>query len=73
MPQANDELRAQMKEYFGDPIDDSGPRKFLETHGFSLTKDWCWKSKKTYDTMTRKEFECIMFLAHEWDFGGLAK
>jgi len=22
--------------------------------------------------MTREEFDCMLFLAHEWDFGGLS-
>lgn len=73
MPQASDELRALMIERFGS-IGDEGPTKFLEDAGYVLTPEWLWKPKpgvRTLNDMTRKEFEALMFLVHEWDFGSL--
>ena len=74
MPQASDELRAQMKKRFGDPINDTGPMEFLKGAGYTLTPDWRWKAKagvQLLRDMTRDEFECLLFLVQEWDFGGL--
>lgn len=72
MPQASDELRAKMEQYFGDPISDEGPVKFLESAGWMLHADWTWSSPgKTMHDMTDKEYECVSFLFHEWDFGGV--
>lgn len=74
MPQASDEDRQQMKEWFGDAIGEAGPIEFLTEAGYKLTRDWTWEPKpgvKNIGEMTRKEFECLKFLVHEWDFGGL--
>ena len=63
MPQASDELRSLMEEM-----------KFLEDAGYKLTRDWHWEPKPGVSDlkgMTRDEFECLLFLVHEWDFGGL--
>lgn len=75
MPQASDELRARMKARFGDPISDTGPTQFLENAGYTLTPEWEWKKEGINDLrdMTRDEFECLLFLVHEWDFGSLKK
>lgn len=74
MPSASDELREAMNKRFGDPIDESGPMQFLEDAGYKLTKDWLWEPKPgvaCLKDMTRDEFDCLLFLVHEWDFGGL--
>jgi hypothetical protein len=75
VPQASDELRSEMERRFGDPVSDAGPMKFLEDAGYVLGRDWQWRKPGISDLkqMTREEFECLMFLAHEWDFGGLAE
>ena len=72
MPQASEELRDMMRERFG-TIDSHGPEKYLKDRGYLLSKNWLWKHplKPTYDDMTREEFECLLFLIHEWDYGGL--
>ena len=73
MPQASDELREEMKKRFGS-MDTEKPIKYLEDAGYGLTKDWQWKPKlgvSDLKGMTRDEFECLLFLVHEWDFGGL--
>ena len=75
MPQASNELRLKMEEFFGDPIADSGPTKFLEDQGHTLTRNWFWKLRggDTLESITNKEFLCIKFLIDEWDFGGIYK
>ena len=75
MPSASDELRNEMERRFGDAISDSGPIRFLEDAGYKLTSDFEWEPKpgvRTLKDMTRDEFDCLLFLCHEWDFGGLA-
>lgn len=74
MPQATDELRAEMKHLFGDPINDAGPIKFLEDRGYKLTKQWTWLPKpgvKFPADMDNDEWMSLLFLIQEWDFGGL--
>lgn len=73
MPQASDELREKMDQRFGD-IDDSGPCEFLHSQGYKLGRDWCWtppESVLSYKDMTDDEYDCLLFLVHEWDYGGL--
>ena len=73
MPQASDELREEMEKRFGS-IDTEKPVKYLEDAGYKLRRDWHWEPKPgVFDLreMTHDEFECLLFLAHEWDFGGL--
>lgn len=74
MPQASDDLRDKMKKRFGDPVSDEGPRKFLRDAGYTLTSRWEWFKPgiTSLGQMTREEFDCLLFMAHEWDFGGLA-
>jgi len=73
MPSASDELREQMIKRFGD-IDTAGPCKFLEDAGYKLDPtQWTWSKPgmtSDYKSMTREEFDCLLFLVHEWDFGG---
>lgn len=74
MPQASDELRAKMKEYFGNPINDYAPMEYLKSQGYELQRNWDWKPPeriKDYDDMTEKEYHCMLFLVHEWDMGTL--
>lgn len=74
MPQADDDLRARMEARFGDPVSDAGPIKFLQDAGYRLTRQWTWLPKPgvtSLKDMTRDEFECLLFLVHEWDFGSL--
>jgi hypothetical protein len=71
MPQASDELRAEMERRFGDPISDAGPTKYLEDRGYTLNRDWTWsKPGENLNSIPREDFECILFLVHEWDYGG---
>lgn len=75
MPQASDETRAKMERMFGDPISEAGPIQYLKSAGYKLRRDWHWEPKPgvaELRDMTRDEFDCLLFLVHEWDFGGLA-
>lgn len=75
MPQASDELRALMKERFGSETDDAGPSKYLTDAGYVLLPGFVWQPKEgvvTLKDMTRPEFDCLLFLVHEWDYGTLA-
>jgi hypothetical protein len=60
-----------MERWFGDPVDEGGPIRFLEAHGYTLLENWCWRKPVPSHTVSGEEVECIMFLIHEWDFGGL--
>lgn len=75
MPQASDDLRARMERRFGDPVSDEGPMRYLQQRGYRLTRRWTWTKPGVTELkqMTRDEFECLLFLIHEWDFGGLEK
>lgn len=73
MPSAPDHLQQRMLELFGDPISDQGPIKFLENAGY-VEKRFCWLPKpgvKDIEDMTLDEYDCMMFLALEYDYGDL--
>ncbi len=65
MPSASDELRAKMREYFGD-IDDGPPLKYLLDSGWTETSGILFAPDRP---LTDKEGECINFLCDEWDYG----
>lgn len=74
MPTADDDLRQQMIDRFGS-IDTHGPQRFLQDAGYTLARGWIWLPKPgvtTVGQMTREEFDCLLFLIHEWDYGSLA-
>lgn len=66
MPQASDELRLKMQEYFGpDGLDSNYARSFLDPivdeYGGHLT------IKETAQ-LTSKHINCLNFLVEEWDY-----
>jgi len=73
MPQASEHLRELMISYFGN-IEPDGPQRFLKDNGYTLSEDYKWSKPgvRNYGNMERKEFECFMFLMHEYDYGNLA-
>lgn len=75
MPQASRELQDLMDERFGDPVDSSGPIKFLQERGYTLGHDWCWSKPGVteLEQMKQDEWEALLFLVQEWDFGGLSR
>lgn len=73
MPQADEELRKEMVRRFGS-IGTTGPSRFLTDAGYQLAPGWEWVPKpgvRSLGQMPRDEFECLLFLIHEWDYGGL--
>lgn len=68
MPQATDEQRALMERWFGDPIDDGGPYRFLMARGYTEKAGWLFKPTPSH-TVSLEEGACIDFLCDEWDFG----
>ena len=70
MPSASDEDRALMTKWFGS-IDTHGPEAFLKSHGYVLTKDWCWVKPTPSHEISAIEDACLWFLLEEWDYGGL--
>jgi hypothetical protein len=75
MPQASDELRAEMQRLFNDPVDDGAPLRFLKAAGYTLTRQFFWLPKEgvtSYEDMTEDERLCLKFLIDEWDFGAFA-
>lgn len=54
---------------------EEGPVRYLTQAGYSLQRGWTWKPKdgvSGYDDMTQEEYDCLLFLVHEWDYGGLS-
>jgi hypothetical protein len=70
MPQASDEDRELAEKYFGDPISDAGPMRFLEEQGFFLDQGWRYRKNAKWEDLSDKERFAINFLCDEWDFGG---
>lgn len=70
MPTAPDDLRDKMIKWFGN-IDLFGPVAFLRSRGYTLTEDWYWQLPVPAHTISKEEFECMIFLQQEWDYGGL--
>jgi hypothetical protein len=70
MPEATAELRNLMNEYFGDPIDDSGPYQFLTSLGYTEGAGLIRPPPdfKEFDSDRTKEWHCVMFLIQEWDY-----
>lgn len=66
MPQATDALRALMNEWFGDPIDDGPPTRFLLAHGFTERFGF-WRPPVPAHNVSREELACLRFLVDEWD------
>jgi hypothetical protein len=75
MPQAEKNLTDLIVERFGS-IDDAGPIQFLVQAGYGLRGDFLWEPKPgvtSNEDMTPEEWDCLLFLIHEWDYGGLAQ
>jgi hypothetical protein len=68
MPQATDEQRALMNKWFGNPIDDGPPYRFLMARGY---QEWAGMLIKPTPAHSVSEYEwaCIEFLCFEWDYG----
>jgi hypothetical protein len=67
MPTTTDDLRATMQDYFGDPIDDTGPLNFLFAHGYTDDRGMLLPPTPSH-TVSEYEWNCIEFLFQEWDY-----
>lgn len=67
MPQASEELRAEWPGWDAEAI------AYLESRGYTLERDWTWTHPtiKTHEAMEQREWSALVYLIHEWDFGGL--
>lgn len=64
MPQAEEWLRNKWGIMDGPAIE------FLESRGFKLTREWCWTHPcPEHYQPTDEEYEAVIFLIDEWDFG----
>jgi len=68
MPQASEELRNIMKEYYGDPISDCDPLTYLHEKGFTEEKGLISHSNNINALKDDKSWYSVMFLIHEWDY-----
>lgn len=66
MPQATEELRAKMRDRFGD-IDSFEPWEFLKSRGYTMT-DFYISPPTPLHRSTQEENDCIDFLCEEWDW-----
>ena len=66
MPMAPEWLREKWGGYEG--VGEDKAMKFLEDHGYQLTKGWFWIQPEKHDP-TEAEREAALFLVMEWDFG----
>lgn len=71
MPQASEEDRDRAEQLFGHRISDEGPIAYLETRGWVLTGDYCWRKPSKHYDPTDSELFAISFLIDEWDYGGI--
>jgi hypothetical protein len=71
MPQASDEERDRIIEIFG-TLDCVTIEWWLKKHGYKLTSAWEWVVPKDHE-ITPDEHTAIVFLIHEWDYGGYSE
>lgn len=67
MPQASDELRAKMKEWFGDEVDDRGPYKYLMSKGWTEEAGVFHPPTPSYYGPV-EDYIVLSFMMHEWDY-----
>jgi len=78
MPSADPDLVRKVEKYFSteDAVElDIVCAKYLKEQGYREER-FQWHPKdgvKSYDDMTQQEFDCMTYLCHEWDWGGLIK
>ena len=75
MPQAATETVEEIEAFLttDEPLDNQACR-YLKKHGYILTRQWEWSKPgiHNYYDMTRREYACLLYMAHEWDYGGLS-
>lgn len=76
MPSCSQELHDIITKYFNKNNDDNVSFdnvciQFLESHGYTLTKQWFWIKPTPSHNTSQDEFNCLKYLVDEWDFGGI--
>lgn len=68
MPQASDELRSKMADYFGGSgVDDGPPYQYLKFRAWTDHRGM-WIAPDGVK-ISQKEWDCVAFLCDEWDYG----
>ena len=72
MPSASDETILELAGFLPE-VNDDAACAYLFKHGYTLHRDWTWSKPgvKSFGDMTRQEFACLLYMCHEWDYGGL--
>lgn len=71
MPQSSKQMRKRWGGAQG--IGDDKAVKYLESKGYTLTDDFCWKKPSKDHEVTVKEADAMLFLIEEWDYGPTTK
>ncbi len=71
MPSATEQLRQEWRHYEPDGGDAYAIR-YLQNRGYTLhpTK-YTWSHHNPHHVLSEKECSAMMYLIHEWDFGGV--
>lgn len=72
MPSSTPELQKAWGGHNG--LDSSKATEFLTNRGYSLQRNWMWVAPahvRTLDDMAIEEYDAMLFLIQEWDYGGL--
>lgn len=51
----------------------AGATEYLVAQGYRMTKEFTWLRPELHAQPTAREIDAIVYLAEEWDFGGLAE
>jgi hypothetical protein len=69
MPQASRASQELMNRWFGHPVADYGPMKFLQMRGWIFTRGGMIEPPVSAHNPSVYELACIDFLCDEWDYG----
>lgn len=67
MPQACDEDRNLMLQWFGHDVSDVGPLRFLKARGWTFPGGLCTPPTPAHQP-SQYEMACAIFLCDEWDY-----
>jgi len=67
MPSASDAYHNLMERWFGDPIDDGPPYRFLAARGWQDNAGLLVPPVPSHQP-SQYELACVMFLCDEWDY-----
>ena len=72
MPQTTQENLDALAQFL-DEVDDYTTQEYLVNRGYTLEGDFTWShpNVKSKNYMTENEWQCMLYLIQEWDYGGL--